>query len=67
LKKTVPRDKVIVIEFQIANAKSLSTGNLLPVPGFIGPQKEPGTLYRNKETGQVHFINARTNTWKTSI
>ena len=37
LKKTVPRDKVI--EFQIANAKSLSTENLLEVPGFIGAQK----------------------------
>ena len=65
LKKTVPRDKVI--EFQIANAKSLSTENLLKVPGFIGAQKEPGTLYINKETGQVHFVNARTNTWRTTV
>ena len=65
LKKTVPRDKVI--EFQIANAKSLSTENLRPVPGFIGAQKEPGTLYINKETGQVHFVNARTNTWRTTV
>jgi len=65
LKKTVPRDKVI--EFQIANAKSLSTENLLEVPGFIGAQKEPGTLYINKETGQVHFVNARTNTWRTTV
>ena len=65
LKKTVPRDKVI--EFQIANAKSLSTENLLEVPGFIGAQKEPGSLYINKETGQVHFVNARTNTWRTTL
>mgnify|MGYP000057444553 CR=1 FL=1 len=65
LKKTVPRDKVI--EFQIANAKSLSTENLLEVPGFIGAQKEPGSLYINKETGQVHFVNARTNTWRTTV
>jgi hypothetical protein len=65
LKKTVPRDKVI--EFQITNAKSLSTENLLEVPGFIGAQKEPGTLYINKETGQVHFVNARTNTWRTTV
>ena len=65
LKKTVPRDKVI--EFQVANAKSLSTENLLKVPGFIGAQKEPGTLYINKETGQVHFVNARTNIWRTTV
>lgn len=65
LKKTVPRNKVI--EFQIANAKSLSTENLLEVPGFIGGQKEPGSLYINKETGQVHFVNARTNTWRTTV
>ena len=65
LKKTVPRDKVI--EFQIANAKSLSTENLLEVPGFIGAQKEPGSLYINKETGQVHFVNARTNIWRTTV
>ena len=47
-KKTVPRDKVI--EFQIANAKSLSTENLLEVPGFIGVQKEPSTflVYKSK-------------------
>lgn len=65
LKKTVPRDKVI--EFQIANAKSMSTENLLPVPGFIGEQKEPGTLYINKETRQVHFVNDRTNIWRTTV
>ena len=65
MKKTVPRDKVI--EFQIANAKSLSTKNLLKVPKFIGSQKEPGTLYINKETGQVHFVNARTNIWRTTV
>ena len=33
----------------------------------IGAQKEPGTLYINKETGQVHFVNARTNTWRTTV
>jgi hypothetical protein len=65
LKKTVPRDKVI--EFQIANAKSLSTENFRSVPGFIGAQKEPGTLYINKETMQVHFVNDRTNIWRTTV
>ena len=45
-----PRDKVI--EFQIANAKSLSTENFLPVPGFIGKKKEPGTLYKIRLTDQ---------------
>ena len=65
MKKTVPRDKVI--EFQIANAKSMNTENLLPVPGFIGAQKEPGTLYINKETRQVHFVNDRTNIWRTTV
>lgn len=66
-KKTVPRDKVI--EFQIANANSLSTENLLEVPGFIGAQKESGTLYINinRETGQVHFVNDRTNAWRTTV
>nr|ULD15998.1 hypothetical protein [Cylindrotheca closterium] len=53
LKETVPPNKVI--EFQIANAKSLSTENLTTVPGFISARKEPGTLYINKETGQVHL------------
>jgi hypothetical protein len=56
-----------VIEFQIANAKSLSTEKFIPVPGFIGPQKEPGTLYRNQETGQIHFVNDRTNSWRTTV
>lgn len=65
LKKMVPRDKVI--EFQIANGKSLSTESLLPVPGFIGAKKEPGRLYINKETGQVHFVNDRTNIWRTTV
>jgi len=61
----LPRDKVI--EFQITNAKSLSTENFLPVPGFIGKKKEPGTLYINKETRQVHFVNDRTGIWRTTV
>jgi len=61
----VPRDKVI--EFQIANAKSMSTKNFLEVPGFIGAQKEPGTLHINTETGQIHFVNDRTNIWRTTV
>ena len=65
LKETVPRNKVI--EFQIANAKSLSSESLTTVPRFISAQKEPGTLYVNKETGQVHFVNARTNIWRTTV
>lgn len=65
LKETVPPNKVI--EFQIANAKSLSTENLTTVPGFISARKEPGTLYINEETGQVHFVNARTNIWRTTV
>lgn len=32
LKKTIPRDKVI--EFEITNAKSLSTENIPPVPRY---------------------------------
>ena len=45
----------------------MSTENLLLVPGFIGAQKEPGTLYINKETRQVHFVNDRTNIWRTTV
>jgi len=65
LKRTVPRE--YVIEYQIANAKSLSTGNFTEVPGFIGARKEPGTLYINKETRQVHFVNEKTNIWRTTV
>jgi hypothetical protein len=65
LKKTVPRE--YVIEYQLANAKSLSTENFLKVPGFISAQKESGTLYINKETRQVHFVNDRTNIWRTTV
>jgi hypothetical protein len=65
LKKTMPRNKVI--EFQIANAKSLSTKSLLSIPGFISAKKKPGRLYINKETGQVHFVNDRTNIWRTTV
>jgi hypothetical protein len=61
----VPRE--YVIEYQIANAKSLSTENFLEVPGFISAKKESGTLYRNKETRQVHFVNERTNIWRTTV
>lgn len=64
MKKTVPRDKVI--EFQIANAKTLSTENLVSISGFIVARKESGTLYINMESMQVHFINEQTNTWKTT-
>jgi hypothetical protein len=42
LKKTVPRE--YVIEYQLANAKSLSTENFLKVPGFISAQKRIGHL-----------------------
>jgi hypothetical protein len=65
LKKTVPRE--YVIEYQLANAKSLSTENFLKVPGFISAKKESGTLYINKETRQVHFVNDRTNIWRTTV
>jgi predicted nucleic acid-binding protein len=65
VQKNVPRDKVI--EFQIANAKSLSNDNLLKVPGFVGHQKDQGNLYINTETGQVHFVNDRTNIWRTTV
>ena len=65
LKKTVLLNKVI--EFQIANAKSLSTKNLNTVSGFISAREEPDTLYINKKTGQVHFVNARTNIWITTV
>ena len=65
LKKTVPRE--YVIEYQLANAKSLSTENYRKVPGFISAKKEPGTLYLNKETRQIHFVNYRTNIWRTIV
>ena len=65
LKKTVPRE--YVIEYQLANANSLSTENFLKVPGFISAKKESGTLYINKETRQVHFVNDRTNIWRTTV
>ena len=65
LKKTVPRE--YVIEYQLANAKSLSTENFLKVPGFISAKKESGTLYLYKETRQVHFVNDRTNIWRTTV
>ena len=65
LKKTVPRE--YVIEYQLANAKSLSTENYRKVPGFISAKKEPGTLYINKETRQIHFVNDRTNIWRTTV
>ena len=65
LKKTVPRE--YVIEYQLANAKSLSTENFLKVPGFISAKKESGTLYINKETRQVHFVNDRTNIWRSTV
>lgn len=48
----MPRDKVI--EFQIANAKSLSTENLPSVPGFIGAQNfKLFVIYRRHQ----HFYN----------
>ena len=65
LKKTVPRE--YVIEYQLANAKSLSTENFLKVPGFISAKKESGTLYVYKETRQVHFVNDRPNIWRTTV
>ena len=65
LKKTVPRE--YVIEYQLANAKPLSTENFFKVPGFISAKKESGTLYINKETRQVHFVNDRTNVWRTTV
>jgi len=37
LRKTIPQHKVI--QFQIANAKSLSSKNLLKVSGFIDARR----------------------------
>lgn len=65
LKATIPKDKVV--EFQIANATSLSTEDYRSVPGFISSTKEPGTLYINKRTFQIHFINDKTNLWRTTV
>ena len=45
----------------------LKTIYYIKVPGFIGPQKKPGTLYINKETRQVNFVNDRTNIWRTTV
>jgi hypothetical protein len=68
IQELVLRDKII--EFQVANVNSLNTENLLAVPGFIGSKKEPGTLYINKKTGQIHFASDRTQTtkvWRTTV
>ena len=65
LTKTVPRE--YVIEYQLANAKSLSTENFFKVPGFISAKKEPGSVYINTKTGQVHFVNDKTNIWRTTV
>jgi hypothetical protein len=40
---------------------------LVTLPGFIGYRKDHGTLYINKETLQVHFVNERTNQWRMTV
>jgi hypothetical protein len=65
VKKTVPPDKIH--EFQRANVRSFATEKFQAVPGFVGVRKDPGTLYINRETGQIHFFNDRTNIWRTTV
>jgi len=65
VQKTVPPDKIL--EFQRANVKSFATQKFKSVPGFVGPPKDPGTLHINIETGQIHFLNDRTNIWRSTV
>ena len=65
LEKTVPKKDVIKMQIEIA--KSLSNENLKEVPGFIGKRKDPGTVKINQKTGQVHFLDDRTNRWRTAV
>lgn len=65
MRNTIPRE--FVIEYQIAIANSISAENLIQVPGFIAYRKDPSTLYIDKKSGQVHFVNARTNIWRTTV
>ena len=37
------------------------------ITDWQGAKKESGTLYINKETRQVHFVNDRTNIWRTTV
>jgi len=62
---TVPREKIL--EFLKANVRSLSSGSLQQVPGFIGSSKESGTIYFNRNTREIHFVNEGTNEWRTTI
>lgn len=62
---TVPREKIL--EFLKANVRSLSSESLKPVPGFIGARKDPGTIYFNKNTREIHFVNEGTNEWRTTV
>lgn len=56
-----------VIKYQLASARSLTTENYLKVPGFIGFRKKPGNLFINQETRQVHFVDDKTNAWRTTV
>ena len=62
LEKILPRE--YIIEYQLVNAKSLSTER--KVPKFIDARKNLGTLWINKETRQVDFVNDRINIWRTT-
>lgn len=37
------------------------------VPGFIGARKNPGTIYLNQKTRELHFINEGMNEWRTTV
>lgn len=65
IEKTVPPEKIM--EFLKANVESFIMGDFIPVPGSIGSRKDPGRLYINKNTGQIHFFNDRTDVWRTTI
>jgi hypothetical protein len=45
----------------------LSSGSLQQVPGFIGSRKESGTIYFNRNTRELHFVNEGTNEWRTTV
>jgi len=55
IESTVPREKIL--EFLKANVRSLSSDSFQEVPGFIGSRKEPGTIYFNRNTRELHFVN----------
>lgn len=61
----VPRE--IILEFLRANVKSFATEQFIPVPGFSVYSKDPGMLFINQRTRQIHFFNDRIGVWRTTV